>query len=195
LAALPGLTACDLFGDDDDVAIDDDDAVDDDDAADDDDSGATDDDDVTPGGNCSDLGEPGVFGEVPCDFEAGGDVWQFIVQGGQEVAVVVDTVSPDTTFDPRFRLVDALSTFLTSGDDECDCAWPPPLGPDDWQYGCPQGVYVAEGTEQLRVHISGFLEEICVAGDFGGYVLQVAIDGEPVVPTQTVDDGPTVFGG
>ena len=50
-------------------------------------------------------------------------------------------------------------------------------------------------SEQLRVHVSGFLEEVCVAGDFGDYVLRVAVDGEPVVPTQTVNDGPTVFGG
>jgi len=184
--SLPLLVlGCDLLGgepgDDDDSAP----------AGDDDDDSAPtgDDDDATASNSCSQLGAPGVVGTVPCDFELGGDVWQFIAVEGDEVSITLDTVSAETTFDPRFVLLDAVEAYLGTGDDECECAFPPP---DD--YGCGEAEYTAEfAAEQLRVHVAGFIETSCVDGTFGEYVLRISVNGEPIVPALSIDDGPTFY--
>ncbi len=182
---LPLLVlGCDLLGSE---------PADDDDSAppgDDDDSAPPgDDDDTTSSGNCSQLGAPGVIGTVPCDFLLGGDVWQFIAVQGDVVSIALDTVSAETTFDPRFVLLDAVEAYLGTGDDECECAFPPP---DD--YGCGEADYTAEfPAEQLRIHVAGFIETSCVEGTFGEYVLRIAVNGEPIVPTLSIDDGPTFY--
>ena len=160
-----------------------------DDVTDDDDSTGGDDDDAATG-TCTDLGAPGTQGSVPCDFEVGGDVWSLVVAPGDEVSVAVDTIDPTSTFDPRFRLVDDLGGFLTSGDDECDCAFPPPGG-----YLCAEALYIADEDGLLALHVASFIADACVLGTEGAYVLRVAVDGEAVQPALLVDDGPTVFGG
>ena len=187
---MVAMAGCDVIfgGDDDDTTT-----------SDDDDSSVGDDDDATPPltGNCSQLGAPGVTGTVPCDFTLGGDVWQFIVAPNQFVTIAVDTVAPETTFDPRFRLTDSLTpnTYLESGDDECECAIPPLPGPNGEEYGCGEASWESEFDEPLRVHVSGFIEEACADGTIGEYVLRVSIDGEPIIPSLAIDDGPNVFGG
>ncbi len=172
------LAGCPLFlGDDDDSAATDDDdvAVDDDDAA---------------GGTCSDVGAPGAEESVPCDFDVGGDVWTLVVAPGDEVTVVVDTLDAATTFDPRFRLVDEVGGFLTSGDDECECAFPPP-----GDYLCAEATYIADMDALLELHVASFIGDACVDGTLGTYALRVAVDGVPIDPALAVDDGPTLFGG
>ena len=160
----------------------DDDDVGDDDSAPDDDDAAT--------GTCTDLGAPGIEESVPCDFDLGGDVWTLVVAPGDEVSVAVDTVDDATTFDPRFRLVDAAGAFLTSGDDECDCGFPPPGG-----YLCAEATYIAEQDALLALHVASFIVDACAEGTQGGYVLRLAVDGDPVVPTLAIDDGETLYGG
>jgi hypothetical protein len=161
---------------------------DDDDVMDDDDSSQDDDDAV--GGTCTDLGAPGVEESVPCDFDVGGDVWQIAVAPGDELSIAVDTLDPSSTFDPRFRLVDQTLGFLTSGDDECDCAWPPPGG-----YLCAEATYIADQDALLALHVTSFIADACVDGTLGTYVLRLAVAGVAVEPTLLTDDGPTLFGG
>ena len=177
-------------------ADDDDDVTDDDDAADDDDTATDDDDTPDPAANCPDPTVEGPTSTVPCDPDEGGDVWQFVVSPGQQVLVTIDTVGPDSTFDPRLRVVDFFETFLEAGDDDCICSYDPP-GDDCFpnESCCPFGVYTAEFDENLRVHVASFLQENCVAGDVGAYEIRVTIDGVEVAPALIIDNGPTVFGG
>ncbi len=175
--------------------------VDDDDdttAADDDDATAGDDDDATPDpdANCPDPDLDGQLEDLPCDPDDGGDVWQFQILTGQQVIATVDTVAPESTFDPRLRIVDVIETALEFGDDDCVCSYEVP-GDDCLTKGfcCPFGLYTGEFDETLRIHVSSFLAENCTAGDVGAYQLRVSIDGVEILPILTVDDGPTVFGG
>ena len=191
LLALSLLLGCGTppVGDDDDT-VNDDDTVDDDDAADDDD--ATPD----PEADCPNPEVEAGTSTVPCNAEDGGDVWQFVAIAGQQVVVTVDTVGPESTFDPRLRIVDFMETFLESGDDDCICSYDPP-GDDCFpnESCCPFGVYESKFNENMRVHVASFLEDNCVAGDVGAYAIRVTADGEEVVPALIIDDGPTVFGG
>lgn len=172
------LAGCPLFPTDDDDSA----AVDDDDTAQDDDDAA--------GGTCSELGAPGTEESVPCDFDDGGDVWTLVVAPGDQVSITVDTLDAPGTFDPRFRLVDGAGAFLTSGDDECDCAFPPP-----GDYLCAEGDYTADADGLLELHVSSFIQDACVDGILGTYVLRLAVDGDTVTPALATDDGPTLFGG
>ena len=172
------LAGCPLFGiddDDDSAALDDDDAVDDDDAA---------------TGACNDDGAPGVEDSVPCDFAVGGDVWTLLVAPGDELFIAVDTVHAEGAFDPRFRLVDEGGAFLVAGDDDCDCAFPPP-----GDYRCAEATWIADADGLVELHVASFIADACVDGTEGAYVLRLAVDGAPVDPLLEVDDGPTLFGG
>lgn len=167
-------------------------------SADDDDSGAPDDDDAagddddTAGGTCSTAGSPGQIEDVPC-AEPGfgdpwiGDTWSITLAAGDTLAVTVDTVSGASTFDPRVRIIDAMSTWLAAGDDDCACAWS--AGPG---YGCAEASHRTDFGEFVRVQVAGFLEEACASGT-GGYVLRATVNGEVASPILIDDDAPTLF--
>ena len=59
--------------------------------------------------------------------------------------------------------------------------------------GCGEATYTEEFDEVVRIHVAAFLEEACANGVTGDYVLRVTVNGDPVVPVQVVDDGPTAF--
>jgi hypothetical protein len=184
--SITGIAGCSLFAGDDDTATDDD--------AGDDDASAQDDDDTDDGGTCSEAGAPGIEEDVPCRWEDGGDVFQLLVNEGEILQVTVDTVDGASTFDPRFRVVDAIGTFLFAGDDQCICEYPPSGG-----FLCPQGGYTAEFSENVYIHVTSFITEttdvddVCANGVTGAYVLRVSKDGEPAIAVMTSDDGATDF--
>ena len=184
----------DVTADDDDATADDDDVTaDDDDLADDDDATADDDDSAVATGTCSTAGGPGQIGTVPCqppppNTNWTGDVFQISMAQGARLDVTVDTVSMDTTFDPRVRIIDVINTWLAAGDDDCVCAF----SAGD-KYGCAEAYHVAEFAENVRIEVVGFLEDACADGVTGEYVLRATIDGVTVLPIPVTDDGPTTF--
>ena len=169
--------------------VDDDDTADDDGSGDDDDSASGDDDDAGDG-DCPLVDIEGETEDVPCDWEAGGgDVWQVVVPQGSRVDMTVDTVAADTTFDPRFVVLDAIGGYVTTGDDECTCAFVP-----TGDYGCPTADHTAlDFTEALTIHVGAFVAEGCDGREAGEYVLRVAVDGAPVEVRLIRDDEPNYY--
>lgn len=175
------LGGCGVLLDDDDVVGDDDDSA-----------VADDDDDLVGTGDCTRWGPPEVSGDVPCPEPAEGeawigDTWQVVVPANSRIDVVVDTVDPASTFDPRVRLIDAIGTFLAAGDDQCECDFS--AGPD---FGCAEATHPTTFSEPVRIVVAGFLGDACAA-ERGAYVLRVAVDGVPVEPFLLDDDAPTPF--
>lgn len=68
-------------------------------------------------------------GSIACDG-TNADVWTFVVDAA-DVMVSVDTVSADTTFDPRMWVQDASGCTVGYSDDAFACSFPPPT------YECP----------------------------------------------------------
>ena len=138
-------------GDDDDATGDDDDATgDDDDATGDDDDATGDDDDAT---GDDDDASVDAQGSLPCDEEVV-DIWTFSTGSGNTVQITVDTVSAASTFDPGSYAVDGpnpnTDTLLGTGDDELDCAFPPP------SYACPQFTFEAPGSGLIAIVVENY---------------------------------------
>lgn len=85
-----------------------------------------------------------VTSTLPC---AGGlvDIWTVDVEAGDRLAMLVDTITPDTAFDPALYVSTEDACLLTSGDDELECSWPPPT------YACPSAVVTVETTGKLQI--------------------------------------------
>jgi len=160
-----------------------------DDSADDDDSAPLDDDDAG-GGDCPLVDVDGETEDVPCDWEnGGGDVWQVVVPEGSRLDLTIDTVAADTAFDPRFVVLDAIGGYVTTGDDECTCAFVPP-----GDYGCPVADHTAlDFTEALTIHVGAFVAEGCAGGTTGTYAIRATVDDEAVELRLIRDDEPNYY--
>ncbi len=139
--------------------------------------------------DCADL-PPCRYLETiePCDSDGADfptrvvDTW-LVEIGPGGATLSVDTLSADTTFDPRLRQLTtpgdysenlALTTVL--GDDNFECAFPPPL------FSCPETDLLEEGTYEVIVESA--TTGNCT-GDIGEY--EMFIDGD-ATGTLTNDD-------
>lgn len=120
-------------------------------------------------GACS-LELPPPSGDLPCDGSQV-DLW-LVYSGGSYVDLRVDTVAPDTAFDPSFDvwMVDewgptldtmAVGPLLASADDEFACTFPPPA------YECPALETYAPGDILVAVQSLG-----TCAGAIGEYQIE-----------------------
>jgi len=176
--------------DDDDSASDDDDATgDDDDATGDDDDATGDDDDAT--GDDDDATSAGDFSENPGDLPCEGDksdetvdVWSLSMSAGQTLVVQVDTVAAATTFDPAVTLYGTPDpdngTYLTSGDDDFDCTFPPP------EYRCPEATTTTEAATTVGIIVENY--GCPGTSALSEYVLRAQLDGSAATPTLVMDD-------
>lgn len=117
--------------------------------------------------------------EVSCDAKQV-DLWEITVDETQTVDIAVDTVSADTTFDPRVMVMNTEGCVVGSADDSFECSYPPPA------YSCPAvSMELEPGTYTILV--TSFIDG-CVDGvDEGEYKLRV--DSEtPIRPTLVEDD-------
>jgi len=136
-------------------------------------------------------GDPGDWsaGEAVASIPCGTglvDIWSFGVEEGQNIVVLVDTVSAETTFDPTLSVLleDPFSSgfapeVLAEGDDEMDCGFPPPSG------GCPRVEVSANMGGVVYVVIGE--KDVCI--DAGGlYRMTAEVDGGPAPLTIEEDD-------
>ena len=183
LALVTSLLLIACPSDDDDTATDDDDS-----AVTDDDDVVTDDDDAV---DDDDAAADAADGSVPCDEVSNetvvADVWE-VTLAGEDLRVRVDTVSPASTFDPAAYLTPTggpdypFADSLDLGDDEVECAFPPPAP----GISCPRFVVNdVVGAVWVVVFAHG---EGCNPSDVGAYDLDLLADNVSVEGTQVGDD-------
>ena len=101
----------------------------------------------------------------------------------------MDTVSAQSTFDPRFVVLDAGGGYVTTGDDECTCAFVPVGG-----YGCPVADHTAlDFPDAVTIHVGAFIREGCDGRTSGEYVLRAVVDGVDAQPRLIRDDEPNWY--
>lgn len=129
---------------------------------------------------CFGGGRSPVDGSLPCSDAVA--VYRVKAGKGGSLRVSVDTVAPDTTFDPAVSVWRvgswddglggvALEAMLASADDEFTCTFPPP------QYACPQLVQSIPSQDEDLAVIVAVLGN-CAGAD-AAYELTVELDGEP----------------
>jgi len=118
------------------------------------------------------IGAGAQQGALPCVESWSGqlvgagamDRWAFTAAAGQQVVVTVDTLSPDTTFDPALWIDGPAGCALAWGDDELECTAPPP------SFGCPAIRFTAPEDGVYEVVVTGVAS---CAGLVGSYVIDV----------------------
>lgn len=118
------------------------------------------------------IGAGAQEGALPCTTSWSGELvgagamdrWAFTATAGQEVVVTVDTLSPDTTFDPALWIDGPAGCALAWGDDELECTAPPP------SFGCPAIRFTAPEDGVYEVVVTGAAS---CAGPVGAYVIDV----------------------
>ncbi len=123
-----------------------------------------------------------TVGEIPCDGQSF-DLWLIDVPYSGVLDITVDTLAPDTVFDPYAMLVPGpdwqTTPVVAVGDDEFGCTYPPPA------YGCPQFSYPVEpGPWYLAIFA---YEANCNASGVGAYGIDLNLDGE-LLPGQLAED-------
>ena len=114
------------------------------------------------------------------------DIWTVDVTEGSEVRVLVDTISDETAFDPAvFLSFDSIpqegnleEMFLANT--ECSYA---PISEDG---GCIDDSWTSTASGTLFVEII-VAQDPCNS-DLAEYSLVINVDGEPVLPTLSMDD-------
>jgi len=144
----------------------------------DDDDAAVDDDD-------DDASGPTMYEDLPCtDWYY--DVWEIDVTAGQELKVIVDTVSAATTFDPVVLLSYEQGPIFVDYEfwisDTIPCSFEPPNGAL-----CPllEWTTTEAGTLAVIVDVAEFP---CADKNLAEYRLDISLDGEAVTPTFAFDD-------
>ncbi len=117
--------------------------------------------------------------DVTCDGKQV-DQWTFTVDETQTVDLSVDTVSEETTFDPRLFIINEEGCVVASADDNFECTFPPP------SFSCPSTSVELEPGE-YTVLVSSFIDACHDGVDDGEYVLRLNAE-TPIRPTLEDDD-------
>jgi len=126
-------------------------------------------------------GDPGIF---RCEDDPE-EVWLLGAPAPGLLVVEVDTVAPDTTFDPEARIVrfDQVPTdadqidrgeSLDRADDEFECTFPPSSSE------CPRAEAELVDASPIAIGVSS--TSTC-DGVFAAYVVTATLDGDPMVLT------------
>ena len=116
--------------------------------------------------------------DVTCDGKQV-DQWTFTVDETQVVEISADTVSAETTFDPRLFVINDDGCVVASADDNFECTFPPP------SFQCPATSVELEPGE-YTILVSSFIDACLEGTEEGEYTLR--IDAETPIRASLVDD-------
>jgi len=116
--------------------------------------------------------------DVTCDGKQV-DQWTITVDETQTVEIAADTVSAETTFDPRLFVINEDGCVVASADDNFECTFPPP------SFRCPATSVELEPGE-YTIMVSSFIDACLEGTEDGEYELR--IDAETPIRASLVDD-------
>lgn len=115
---------------------------------------------------------------VSCDGKKV-DQWAITIDETQTVEIAADTVSAETTFDPRLFVINEDGCVVASADDNFECTFPPP------SFRCPASTVELEPGE-YTILVSSFIDTCLEGTEIGEYELR--IDAETPMRATLLDD-------
>jgi hypothetical protein len=109
------------------------------------------------------------------------DLWAVAVKRGDRVEVSIDTIRPDTQFDPLL-ILDCPGTDSIAADNQFTCTYTP------FADACPSAAVTAQQQASCLVTVASGSVGSCASPAVAGYDVTVKVDGVATTPSLLGDD-------